>query len=80
LGREIHEQRDYSEKVAEQIDEEIENFIKQASIKTREIINEKRAYLEKVAAVLLEEETIERERFVALMSEEPAETPTEAAA
>lgn len=80
LGREIHEQRDYSEKVAEQIDEEIENFIKQASIKTREIINEKRAYLEKVAAVLLEEETIERERFVALMSEEPAETPTEAVA
>ncbi|MGI5827333.1 MAG: ATP-dependent zinc metalloprotease FtsH [Patescibacteria group bacterium] len=75
LGREIHEQRDYSEKVAEQIDNEIESFISQASAKTQEIIIKKRAYLEKVVAVLLEEETIERERFVALMSEEATTAP-----
>ncbi len=73
LGREIHEQRDYSEKVAEQIDEEIENFINQASAKTQELITEKRVYIEKVVAVLLEEETIERERFLSLMTEEESE-------
>jgi len=78
LGREIHEQRDYSEKVAEQIDEEIENFINQASVKTQELIADKRVYIEKVVAVLLEEETIERERFLSLMSEEDSEVQKKA--
>ncbi|NCU43145.1 ATP-dependent zinc metalloprotease FtsH [Candidatus Falkowbacteria bacterium] len=73
LGREIHEQRDYSEKIAEQIDEEIESFINQASLKTKELIVEKRVYIEKVVAVLLKEETIERERFLSLMNEEEPE-------
>ena len=35
LGREIHEQRDYSEKIAEKIDEEISAFIKQAGTKAK---------------------------------------------
>ena len=78
LGREIHEQRDYSEKVAEQIDEEIENFINQASAKTQELITEKRVYIEKVVAVLLKEETIERERFLSLMTEEESEVQKKA--
>ncbi|MDD2258118.1 MAG: ATP-dependent zinc metalloprotease FtsH [Patescibacteria group bacterium] len=78
LGREIHEQRDYSEKIAEQIDEEIKNFINQASVKTQELIADKRVYIEKVVAVLLEEETIERERFLSLMSEEDSEVQKKA--
>lgn len=63
LGREIHEQRNYSEKVAEQIDEEITNFIKAASIKAKEIIIDKKYFLEKVVKALMTQETIEKEEF-----------------
>ncbi len=70
LGREIHEQRDYSEKVAEQIDAEIEGFITQASKEAAQLIKDKRDYIEKVVALLLKQETIEKDEFAALMSEE----------
>src|SRR3989339_220184 len=63
LGREIHEQKDYSEKIAEQIDEEIAGFIKLAEGKAKEIIKSKKDVLEKVVARLLKTETIEREEF-----------------
>lgn len=67
LGREIHEQRDYSEKVAEKIDEEIEMFLEKAAKAALKVIKDKKEYLEKVVAVLLEKETIEKEEFDALM-------------
>ena len=69
LGREIHEQRDYSEKIAEKIDEEMAAFLEKASKAAMEIIKNKREYLEKVVAVLLKQETIEREEFASLMAE-----------
>ena len=63
LGREIHEQRDYSEKVAEQIDGEITNFIDKGVRQAKEIINTKKDLLKDVVAALLEKETLEREEF-----------------
>jgi len=63
LGREIHEQRDYSEKIAEQIDKEIFHFIEQAVKQAKGIIISKKEYLEKVVKALLEKETLEREEF-----------------
>jgi len=63
LGREIHEQRDYSEKTAEQIDKEISQFITRAADKAREIIKLKRKYLENTAKVLLKKETLEKKEF-----------------
>lgn len=63
LGREIHEQRDYSEKIAEQIDKEISDFIDQAVHLANGIIKAKRKDLEKIVKVLLKKETIEREEF-----------------
>ncbi|MDP3043044.1 MAG: ATP-dependent zinc metalloprotease FtsH [bacterium] len=63
LGREIHEQRDYSEKIAEQIDKEISVFIEQAVHRARGIIRAKRDDLEKVVAALIKKETLEREEF-----------------
>ncbi len=71
LGREIHEQRDYSEKVAEQIDTEISRFINEASARAREIIKEKREKLEKVVKTLLIKETLEREEFENLVGPKP---------
>lgn len=66
LGREITEQRDYSEKIAEQIDIEISKTIGNAQKKANDIIKEHRAMLDKIANVLLEKETLEREEFESL--------------
>ncbi len=71
LGREIHEQRDYSEKVAEKIDEEITSFIKQGESKAQIIIDTHTAQLEKIVATLLEKETIEKDEFEAIMGPKP---------
>ena len=67
LGREIHEQRDYSEKVAEKIDEEIANFLAVATKKANEIISSQSEAMEKLAQELLTKETIEKEAFEALL-------------
>ncbi|MDP3836586.1 MAG: ATP-dependent zinc metalloprotease FtsH [bacterium] len=75
LGREIHEQRDYSEKIAEQIDHEIYSYISQASDKASAILKAQRDKLEKVVAALLDKETLEKEEFEAIVG--PASvTPT----
>lgn len=71
LGREIHEQRDYSEKIAEQIDKEISVFIEQAVHRARGIIKQKRDDLEKVVAALLKKETLEREEFEKIVGKKP---------
>ncbi len=68
LGREISEQRSYSEKVATQIDEEVEKFIKQAESQAKKILLKKKRLLEKIAKVLIEKETIEKEEFEKLIS------------
>jgi cell division protease FtsH len=63
LGREISEQRDYSEAVAEEIDTEVRRIVSDAHDKARQILIEYREKLEEVAARLLEVETISREEF-----------------
>ena len=68
LGKEISEQRNYSEKVAAEIDKEVAKFIKNAEIQARKILLKKKKLLEKVAKVLIEKETIEREEFEKLLN------------
>ncbi|MDD3006868.1 MAG: ATP-dependent zinc metalloprotease FtsH [Candidatus Pacebacteria bacterium] len=67
LGKEIHEQRNYSEKIASEIDTEIEKFIADAYKKATEVIQENKEKLEKVTKRLMEVEVIEKEEFEALM-------------
>ena len=67
LGREIHEQRDYSEKVAEQIDKEISVFIDQAVHQAKGIVKERSEELTKVVDALMEKETLEKDEFEALV-------------
>jgi cell division protease FtsH len=69
LGREIHEQRDYSEKVAEMIDAEINEIMKEGEKRAEKVLVDKKDYLEKIVEVLLEKETIEKEEFDALLAE-----------
>ena len=63
LGREISEQRDYSEDVAQQIDKEVHKIVSEAYDHARSIIIEYRDKLDSVAQRLLEVETIKREEF-----------------
>jgi cell division protease FtsH len=63
LGREIHEQRDYSEKIAEEIDKEISTHIKEGMKMAEEIIAKEKGTLEKVVKELMEKETLEKEEF-----------------
>jgi cell division protease FtsH len=63
LGREISEQRDYSESVAEKIDKEVREIVNKAHDKARNILIEYREMLDAVANRLLEVETIRREEF-----------------
>jgi len=67
LGGETAEQRNYSEKIAVQIDKEVEKFIKNAKNQAEKILNQKRKLLEKVAQTLIEKETIEKEEFEKLI-------------
>ncbi len=63
LGREISEQRDYSEAIAEQIDREVRKLVNEAYERSRAILREHRDALDRIAARLLEVETISREEF-----------------
>ncbi len=67
LGREIHEQKDYSEKIAEKIDEEIARFIAKAAEVAKDIIVNKKPELEKIVALLLKQETVEKDEFENLL-------------
>ncbi|MFA6307459.1 MAG: ATP-dependent zinc metalloprotease FtsH [Patescibacteria group bacterium] len=68
LGKEIHERRDYSEKTAQTIDEEISNYIHAALATATKTINDNKAKMEKIVAVLVERETIEKEEFDKLLA------------
>jgi cell division protease FtsH len=66
LGREISEQRDYSEAVAEQIDREVRKLVNEAYERARAILREHREALDVIASRLLEVETISRDEFESL--------------
>lgn len=63
LGREISEQRDYSESVAEKIDQEVRVLVNEAYQKAKQILGEYREKLDEVAVKLLEVETLSKEEF-----------------
>jgi cell division protease FtsH len=72
LGREISEQRDYSEAVAEQIDREVRKIVDESYRLSKEMLRQYRSQLDIVAAKLLEVESITREEFELLF---PPPTP-----
>jgi cell division protease FtsH len=66
LGREISEQRNYSDEVAAKIDAEVREIIDRAYDRAREALTTHRDVLDRLAARLIEKETIEHEEFEAL--------------
>jgi cell division protease FtsH len=72
LGREISEQRDYSDSVAEQIDDEVQSLIGGAYDTAMRILKEYKPNLDRVSEYLLENETIEGENFADIFDNPPA--------
>jgi len=69
LGREISEQRDYSESIAEKIDAEVRLLVQDAYQRAKDILLQYRAQLEAIANRLIEIETIDKEEFLALFDQ-----------
>ncbi len=80
LGREITEQRNYSEKVAVQIDEEVQGLIQRAHETARKILADHKQRLKLIAERLISVETIDEDVFEALMKEPLPSTELETTA
>lgn len=63
LGREISEQRNYSEEVAGQIDREVFALVNQAQKKAKELLKKYRPALNAVAKALLKDESLDKTAF-----------------
>ncbi len=68
LGREIGEQRNYSEEVAEAIDTEVRRLVHQAHDRAREIVRTYRSKLDELANRLIEKETVDAQEFAAMFA------------
>jgi cell division protease FtsH len=66
LGKEIGEQRNYSEEIARQIDREVRRIVENAYSKALKLLQEHRAKLEEIAERLLKEETLDAKTFEAI--------------
>jgi len=60
-------EKEYSEKIAAEIDDEVKNILQEAHEAARSILVERRAKVEELAALLLEKEVVDREEFVRLV-------------
>lgn len=63
LGKEIHENRDYSEQTAQTIDKEVLNLVNTALQRATQVIKDSRKEMDKIVEVLLKEEVIEKEAW-----------------
>jgi cell division protease FtsH len=78
LGKEIGEQRDYSEAVAQEIDQEVRRIVGEAYERAQDVLTRYRDQLDRIAERLIEVETLDADAFVALfegLSEKETETP-----
>jgi cell division protease FtsH len=84
LGREIHQQRQFSEHTMEMIDEEVAQILHAASSRASELLQERREELDKITRGLLEQEELDEKQITALigtparrLSQTLDESPTE---
>ncbi len=69
LGREISEQRNYSEQVAEQIDDEVKRIIGVAYTKAKEVLTTYRDKLDQVVSRLIQKETLDSVEFESIFAD-----------
>ncbi len=68
MGRDFGHQRDYSEQVAYEIDEEIKNIVEERYELAKRLLNENRDMLEEISKELLDKETIDEKEFEEIMT------------
>lgn len=69
LGRDIMDERNYSEDIAKSIDKEIRSIIEEAYERAKQILTDNRDKMDEIVKVLLEKEVLEAEEFRALMAD-----------
>jgi cell division protease FtsH len=80
LGRMVDEQKDYGDKVADEIDEEIERLIQHSYAEAKDILTKNKAKLVYIAERLIAEETLEGDALEAVFGEAIPEEPEVVAA
>jgi len=68
LGKEIGEQRNYSEAVAQEIDAEVKRIVNRAYERAKQVLNEYRGKLDAIARRLIEQETLDAAELSALLA------------
>jgi cell division protease FtsH len=69
LGRELSEQRNYSDETAEEIDEEVKRIVSDAYKTAKNLLLQYRHILDTVAKRLLEQETLDADEFAAIFTD-----------
>ncbi|MBM3139585.1 MAG: ATP-dependent zinc metalloprotease FtsH [Chloroflexi bacterium] len=67
LGRDISEQRDYSERTAEEIDDEVRRLVDEAHDRCRRVLAAHRDKLDELAGALVEVETLEGDDLLRIL-------------
>jgi cell division protease FtsH len=80
LGREIGEQRNYSDEVAKTIDEEVRAIIDRGYARAMEVLVEHKAKLTALAEKLVAEETVDADEFEKLFDDMPPKPDLRASA
>ena len=73
LGRDLMHQKDYSDKTANEIDEEVRNLVKQAYDRAYKLLTDNRDKLDKIAQRLVEKEVIDIDETLILLNMPPRE-------
>jgi cell division protease FtsH len=69
LGRDMGHQRDYSERLAERVDTEVRTLIEQAHDEAWQVLNDNRHILDRLAAELLEQETLDHKQIAEIFKD-----------
>jgi cell division protease FtsH len=80
LGRDYSSSRSYSGQIAFEIDKEVRHLIDTGYETAKKIINENRVLIDKLAEVLLEQETLTAEQIENIVNGKPFNTPLEVVA
>jgi cell division protease FtsH len=68
LGRDYSQDADYSQEIAQAIDDEIRRIIEEAHDRARAVLHDHREQLDATAKILIDRETLERGEFEALLA------------
>jgi cell division protease FtsH len=69
LGHDMGHQRDYSERLAERVDAEVRELLENAHDEAYEVLNKNREVLDRLAAALLEHETLDQNALVEIFAD-----------